>query len=119
MVIFIAHGSRNPHWRASIEALIDSLRADVGADRVRLAYMECTPPTLMDAAADAVEAGATSIRIVPLFLTGEGHVDRNISPLAEQVRAAFTDVQIHLAPPIGQHPSFRDLLHTIVAEAED
>jgi sirohydrochlorin cobaltochelatase len=119
MVIFIAHGSRNAAWRASIEASIEVLRADVGNDRVSLAYMECAPPTLMDAAARAVEAGAKRIRFIPLFLAVEGHVDRNIRPLVEEVRAAFDNVEVYLAPPIGQHPSFLDVLRTIISEQED
>ncbi|MHC4218150.1 MAG: sirohydrochlorin chelatase [Planctomycetota bacterium] len=119
MVIFIAHGSRDPHWRASVESLIGSLATDLGPDRVRLAYMDCTPPTLMDVASEAVRGGATSIRVVPLFLTEQGHVDRDVRPMVEQVRDAFAGVDVDLLPPVGRHPLFREMLHEIAGQASE
>jgi sirohydrochlorin cobaltochelatase len=117
MVIFIAHGSRDPNWRASVEALIESLRADLGRDRVGLAYMDCTPPTLMDAASEAVGAGATCVRVVPLFLTEEGHVERDIRPMVEQVGEAFSNVDVTLQPAVGRHPLFREMLRQIAVSS--
>ncbi len=119
MVIFIAHGSRDPHWRASVEALIGSLQTDLGPEHVGLAYMECTPPRLMDAAAEAVRGGVTSIRVVPLFLTEEGHVDRDVRPMVEQLRDAFGGIDVQLLPSVGQHRLFRKLLHEIAARSSE
>jgi sirohydrochlorin cobaltochelatase len=115
MVIFVAHGSRNPKWRASIEAVIESLQADLGRDEVGLAYMDYTSPTLVDVASEAVHAGATSIRVLPLFLAEEGHVDRSIRPMVDRLRETFVTVAVELLPPVGQHQGFRELLHEIVA----
>jgi sirohydrochlorin cobaltochelatase len=113
MVIFIAHGSRDPHWRDSVAAMIESLRTDLGRDRVGLAYMDCSPPTLMDVASEAVRVGATSIRVVPLFLTEQGHVNRDIRPMVEQLRDEFQNVVVELLPPVGQHPLFGEVLREI------
>jgi sirohydrochlorin cobaltochelatase len=116
MLILIAHGSRNPRWRAAVEKLPASLQADLGPDRVRLAFMECTPPTLMDVASEAVRVGVERIRVLPLFLTAEGHVTRNIRPLVDQLREAFGHVEVDLLQPVGQHPLFGELLYKIAAE---
>jgi sirohydrochlorin cobaltochelatase len=117
MVIFIAHGSRDPKWRASVEAVIEALEADLGRDRVGLAYMDCTPPTLMDVASNAVRDGATSLRVAPLFLTEQGHVDRDIRPMVEQLRERFGRVEVELLPPVGQHPRFREMLREIAVSS--
>jgi sirohydrochlorin cobaltochelatase len=117
MVIFIAHGSRDPDWRASVEAVIKSVQADLGPDRVRLAYMDCTPPTLMDAASDAVGTGAASIQVVPLFLTEEGHVDRDVRPMVDELRQVFGTIEVTLLPPVGRHPLFRELLREIALQS--
>ncbi len=119
MLILIAHGSHDPHWRASVEKLTESLRADLGPNKVRLAYMECTPPTLTDVASDAVRAGITRIRVLPLFLTGQGHVDRDIGPLVDQFRKAHAPVEVQLLSPVGQHRLFRELLYKIAVEAAE
>jgi sirohydrochlorin cobaltochelatase len=119
MVVFVAHGSRDPQWRASVESLIESVQSDLGRDNVRLAYMDCTPPTLMDVATDAVRTGATSIRVVPLFLTEQGHVDRDIRPEVDQIREAFGKIEVQLLPPVGRHPLFGELLRKIAVQSSE
>ena len=119
MLILIAHGSHDPRWRAPMERLADTLRSDLGADRVRLAFMECTPPTLMDAATEAAAIGAARSRVLPLFLAGGGHVDHDIPPLVEEVRARFPDINVELLPPIGEHPRFVELMRALAAEAAE
>ncbi len=119
MLILVAHGSRDPHWRASVEKLTESLQADLSKESVRLAYMDCTPPTLMDVASDAVQAGVQRIRVLPLFLTNEGHVDRDIRPLVDQVRAVHRPIEVELLPPVGQHPLFREVLYKIAVQTTE
>lgn len=119
MLILIAHGSPRPAWRESVEQLTESLQADVGRDAVMLAYMECTPPTLMEVASESIAAGATRIRVLPLFLTSEGHVDRNVRPLVEEVQREFPHVAVDLLPPVGKHPMFRSMLAEIALGSDD
>jgi sirohydrochlorin cobaltochelatase len=118
MLIVIVHGSRKPEWRASVEKLVGSLQEEAGEDAVSLACMEYGPPTLMDAVGDAVAHGATRIRVLPLFLTGEGHVIADIAPGVEAVAARFSDVDITLLPAVGQHPLFRGMLLDIIRQEE-
>ena len=117
MLILIAHGSRDSRWRSSVEYVTKSLQDRVGPDRARLAYMDCSPPTLMDVASDAVEAGAASIQVVPLFLTQQGHVDRDIRPMVDELRESFDSIEVALLPPVGQHPLFRELLGEIARQS--
>ncbi len=116
MLILIAHGSPHPAWRASVEELVESLQADLGEDRVRLAYLQCAPPTLGDVAAEAVRAGARAIRVLPLFLAEAGHVQRDIHPLVEQLRQADPSVEVTILPPLGRQPLFRELLREIASQ---
>ena len=120
MLILIAHGSRDPSWRRSLEELAESLQAELGQERLGLAYMQCSPPTLMDVASEAVRRGEGKIRVLPLFLARQGHVERTVVPLVkqlvEQLRPAHPSVEVELLPPIGQHPLFRDLLRRIAKE---
>ncbi len=119
MLILIAHGSRDANWRASVEKLIDALQADLGRDDVRLAYMQFAPPTLMDVASEAVSAGVDRIGVLPLFLTGEGHVARDIRRLIDEVREVHKSVEVELLPPVGEHRLFVELLRNIIAEVEE
>lgn len=118
LLIVIAHGSRNEHWRHSVERVIEAVDAGAGGGRVRVAYMELSPPTLMEVVSDGVRAGITRFRILPLFLATEGHVERDIAPLVDQVQAASPELTIDLLPPIGQHPEFGEALGRIVVSDE-
>ncbi len=115
-LILIAHGSREPRWLASVEELVQTLQAAHGPDRVRLAYMQVASPTLMETVSEVAESGQTKIRVLPLFLTLGGHVARDIQNQVDRIRQAHPEVDVQLLPPVGKHPLFNELLHTIVAE---
>jgi sirohydrochlorin cobaltochelatase len=115
MLILVAHGSPDPRWRASVERLVASIQSEGHPVRVRLAYLTCAP-SLLDVASEAARAGAKRIRVLPLFLAGPGHVERDIQPLVARLREACRPVAVELLPPLGQHPLFRELLHRIATE---
>ena len=119
MLIIVAHGSQDPSWRASVESVTESLQADLGAEKLRLAYMDHTPPTLDDVVTEAVQAGLRRIRVLPLFLANEGHVDRDIRPAVEEVRAVHQSAEIELLPAVGQHRFFREMLAKITEEKSE
>jgi len=116
-LILIAHGSRDPRWRASIEDVVRAVQEQVGREAVSLAYMDRAPPTLAHAVAAAVQAGSRHLRVLPLFLATEGHVDRDIRPLVQQAMAAHPGVSIEFLPPIGQLAGFQQLLVSLASEA--
>lgn len=113
MLIAIAHGSRNPQWRASVERVIAAVTDSADASGLCLAYMDLTPPTLMDVAAQAVEAGEKTLRVLPLFLAEEGHVERDVRPLVDEVRRTWPSVRVELMEPVGQQPEFVEVLRRI------
>ena len=119
MLILIAHGSRNPAWRASVERVVAETERRLGdGHMVRLAYMDCTPPTLQDVLAEVGHPDLERVDVLPLFLADEGHVNRDVGPLVEEARQAFPHLSITLLPAMGQHPAFVTLLYEIAVESE-
>ena len=116
MLIAVAHGSRNPEWRDSVERQFRLLQDELGSDKLQLAYMELSPPSLMDVVEAALQHGISRVRIFPLFLAAEGHVTKDINPLIERVQRAFPQVEIEVLPPLGQQPLFRDMLRNLTIE---
>ncbi len=119
MLIIVAHGSLDPNWRAAVESMTDSIEADVGPDRVRLAYMDHTPPTLEDVVSEAVDRGVARVRVLPLFLADKGHVDRDIRPVVERLQAAHRSVEVVLLPALGGHRGFREFLAKVALEESE
>ncbi len=119
MLIVIAHGSPKEAWRESVEGLLRSLQEETGEDRVRLAYLEHGPPTLDETLSEVIAEGATTVRILPLFLAGDGHVTADIRPLVDEARSRYGQVDLELLPAVGQHPLFRELLLELIRRAAD
>lgn len=112
-LILIAHGSRRASWRAPLEALCGRLQARLGADAVRLAFMELCPPDLATVAAEAFEGGVTHLRVLPLFMSAGGHVQHDIVPQVASLEAKYPAHTIELLPALGEHPMVLDALCAI------
>jgi sirohydrochlorin cobaltochelatase len=117
MLIFVAHGSPNPSWRASVERLIETVRRKSGADAVRLAYMEHGPPTLAEIVNAATTGGDRRIDVMPLFLVDDGHVERDIRPMIDELRHAHPGIAIRLLPALGHREEFLGLLTAIADDS--
>ncbi len=63
-----------------------------------LAYLELCPPSLAELAA----ATDGPLRILPLFMSAGGHVQRDLAPLVQQLRREGREVEV--LPALGEHP---------------
>jgi len=116
-LLLFAHGSRDPRWREPFERLEATLRAELGDERVRLAYMEFVAPTFLDAAAEAERDGMETLRVLPLFLSAGAHVATDIPAQAAEARARHPALAIDVLPPIGEDPRFVELMKSATTEA--
>lgn len=116
-LILLAHGSPDPRWRAPFEKLLATLQSTCGPERVRLAYLEFAAPTLYEAAGAAARAGFCHLLILPLFMAGGGHVDRDIPVQVEQLGWELPEVEIDILPPVGEDPRVVAAISDIVQEA--
>ncbi len=114
--VLFAHGSRNEHWADELTDLVAWMRTALRSERVRLAYVQFASPTLEDVAAQAEAEGARRVRVLPLFMTQAGHVDKDIRSLVDTVRDAHPELRVDLLPPVGLHEGFRELLVHIAEE---
>ena len=112
-IILFAHGSRDPQWRVPIEAVAAQISARQPETLVRCAYLEICVPSLLEAAAELVAAGARQLRIFPLFLGIGKHAREDLPLLIEQIRTAHPDVQIDLLPAAGEYEQLTTLMADI------
>lgn len=115
LLVLVAHGSRNPDWGRPLEELTAAVAEHTGTRNVRLAYSQFTAPSLEDVVAEA-GPGIRRVRVVPLFMTAHGHVERDIRPVVDEVRRKHETLEVELLPPVGELPSFRILLVELARE---
>ena len=115
-IILFGHGSRDPLWRLPMETVAARLRAMQPGTPVRCAYLELDTPTLPEAAAELVGAGATELTVVPMFLGTGRHAREDLPKLLWQLQAAHPGVAIALQKSVGEDGRVIDLIAKIALE---
>ncbi|MDO8275394.1 MAG: CbiX/SirB N-terminal domain-containing protein [Serpentinimonas sp.] len=116
-VIVLAHGSRDPQWFGPIEAVAQAVATRMPTAPVRCAYLECTP-MLPETAAELVAAGATTLRVLPLFFGLGKHARQDLPLLAEALQQAHPGVRFEWLPTPTEQPRLLALLAELaVAES--
>ena len=109
-IILFAHGSRDPLWRAPIEAVAAQIVARDPNALVSCAYLELMEPDLPKAAIDLIAKGVTSIRVFPLFLGIGKHARADLPVLMAQLARQHPNVDMQLLPTAGEHERLVALL---------
>ena len=112
-IILLAHGSRDPLWRAPIEAVAERIRASSPGTPVLCAYLELCAPTLPEAAAELADAGVRAIRVFPLFFGVGKHAREDLPLLVGQIQASHPGIAVELLPTAGEYPELTALMAAI------
>ena len=118
-LVLLAHGSKDPRWRAPFERLASELQQDLGTRAVRLAYMEFTGPTLMDVAQECAGQMNLNLRLLPLplFMAVGAHLAKDIPEQVAEIRGQFPQLPVEVLPPIGEDARLVALVENIAREA--
>ncbi len=115
-IVLFAHGSRDPLWRAPIEAVRQHCKRSThlpAAASVRCAYLELCTPSLPDAVQELAAQGASRITVVPMFLGTGKHAREDLPVLMQDLRSAHPGVQFHVQQAIGEDPRMTALMAEI------
>jgi len=115
-VVLFSHGSRDPLWRAPIEAVAARIAAQHPERPVVCAYLELSEPSLAQAVDQLVLQGATGVTVVPMFLGTGKHARADLPVLVDALRAAHPGVRLHVQPAIGEDPRLTALMAEIACE---
>lgn len=109
-VIVFAHGSRDPLWRAPVDAVAQRIAERSPGTLACTAYLELTEPDLPTAARGLVRAGATRLRVLPLFFGMGRHAREDLPRLLQVLRGEYPQLGVELLPTAGEDPQLIDLL---------
>ena len=117
-IALFAHGSRDPLWRAPMEAVRQQIEAQHPQLPVRCCYLELCAPSLQDAVQELVSAhGARHITVVPMFLGTGKHAREDLPLLMESLRGTHPGVQFQVQQAIGEDPRMTALMADIACAA--
>ena len=112
-VVLFAHGSRDPLWRKPVETVAARLRERDASAMIACAYLELTEPDLQTAVKTLVNEGASSIRVVPMFLGVGRHAREDLPLLMTELRALYPKVVFELQQSIGEDQRLIDQIADI------
>ena len=100
-VVLFGHGSRDPRWAQTMQAVMERLQALAPDLPVRCAYLEFMQPGLPEVLRELHAAGLCRIRISPVFLAAGGHVLRDLPALVAQVQAECPGLAVEIQSALG------------------
>ena len=116
-IALFAHGSRDPLWRAPMEAVRQRIEAQQPHIPVRCCYLELCAPSLEDAVQEMAAQGVNHLTVVPMFLGTGKHAREDLPVLMEQLRSAHPGVQFQVQQAIGEDPRMTALMADIACSA--
>jgi len=69
---------------------------------VGLAFLDFAKPSFAEGVAELYGQGARHLLVVPVFLSGGGHVAQDIPALVQAERARYSDASFDVAGAIGE-----------------
>lgn len=115
-IVFFAHGSRDPLWRAPIEAVAALLHEQHAGAQCVCAYLELNTPDLSTACEDLITQGCTHITVLPMFLGTGRHARNDLPQLVRTLEEQHPTVAFSIATAVGEDPRVTQLLAAIAAE---
>ena len=112
-IILLAHGSRDPLWKAPIAAVAAHIEKLAPLIAVRCAYLEVMAPDLAISVAELASLGVLAIRVIPLFLGMGKHTREDLPRLLASVRASHPQIAFDLRPALGEEPRVIELIAKI------
>jgi sirohydrochlorin ferrochelatase len=112
-LVIVDHGSRRAESNAMHEEFVAAFAARPDARdyvAVRAAHMELATPTVADAIADVVSAGARRVLVMPYFLFAGNHWERDIPAQVDEVAHSHPGVDFLVTAPVGLHPLMQEVV---------
>lgn len=101
-VVLIAHGARDARWLEPFTRLAADLADKLAPRKVALSFMEFARPSFADAVLELSAAGATNVLVVPVFLSGGGHVAGDVPALVDAQRARHPMLEFTVSGALGE-----------------
>ncbi len=115
-IVLLSHGSRLPDAQATLNKLVDQIKAGGDFHYVAGASLQFNRPDLPTAVAGAVSAGMDRIIVVPLFLYMGVHMKEDIPEIIQEESKKYPGIQFHMTGNIGADKKLAGILLDRIGE---
>lgn len=101
-IVLFGHGARDVRWREPFDRLASLWKAHHPNVLVELAFLELMQPSLEEAIASHVTAGALEVVVVPVFFGQGGHLRNDFPVLLTACQEKFPGITLRATPAVGE-----------------
>lgn len=112
----MAHGSRRAEANADLEFVASAMRDRGRFSFVQVSYLELAEPDIPTGGERCVASGATTVVMLPYFLSPGIHVRDDMTEARDALASRFPTVHFLLAEPLGRHPLLLDIVDQRASE---
>ena len=117
-VIILGHGSRSAGADRSIQRIVAEVKKRGEYEIVEQAFLQHTPPALMETIEACAHRNAGRIVIVPFFMQSGAHVTKDVPAIIEQARKNHPGVEILMTDFVGSHPLMAGIVLDLIVKAK-
>jgi sirohydrochlorin ferrochelatase len=107
--VVFAHGSRIESANEAVRTVANRMALTAG-HVVEPAFLECGQPNLAGAVDRLASRGASTIIVIPYFLTLGTHLQRDLPELVRAAAQRHPGLTIEVAAPLDGHPALLQAL---------
>lgn len=116
-IVLFGHGARAAEYVQPFERIRDAMAARQPDALVELGFLELSRPSFEESIACLVSRGVKRISVVPIFIGPGRHVLKDLPQLAANAMDRFPDLEITLAPPVGESAAVIDAMAKFALDA--
>ncbi len=118
-VIILGHGSRSAGADKAVRRIAAEVKKRGGHEVVEHAFLQHTPPGLMETIEACARQNAGRIVIVPFFMQPGAHVTRDIPALIDQARKNHPGVEMLMTDFVGSHPLMAEIVMDLIGRIDE
>lgn len=109
-ILLIAHGSRRSTANEELLQLVQNFRNRLPGVPIEPAFLELVEPDIPTGLANCLKQGASTIWMLPYFLSPGAHVTEDLEQHRNDFVSAHPGILCQICPPLGLHPLILEVL---------
>ncbi|WP_101845890.1 sirohydrochlorin chelatase [Halobacillus sp. Marseille-P3879] len=118
-VLYVSHGTRFEKGKQQAIDFLTDIQPSIEAPLQEICFLEICEPDVQQGVKKLVEAGATSISVVPVLLLTAGHALKDIPIELRKVKETYPWLDLTYGEPLGVQERIIGVVEERIREASD
>jgi sirohydrochlorin ferrochelatase len=113
-ILYVGHGTRSKKGAQEARDFLSGIISKSSAAVQEISFLELAEPSIGEGFASCIRRGASSVKVVPIFLLAAGHIKKDIPDILKGLQNKFPHIPIELADPFGVQQTIIDAVADLI-----